>query len=375
MTDQIQAPIHSQRAHGLISASKFERVETCPGSVTLFGGIPERESVYAAEGTAAHEALDHFLHTGEWPDDISDSQRMVLEHVVDWLKRYSEGGTLYSEVSLSHPLASWATGTTDVVIQWPNWLVIFDLKYGAGVDVDAVENKQLAFYANLVDPHGFYDGNTLFVICQPRMGWFKSWRPPQGWQAQFRQSLVHTIHRVTSGDTTLAESDKGCRWCPGLLVCPIKTGRIRKFALMSVMNQNVAGLTDDELAKLYEEALVAKAMISKVEAEAKARVQIGKLPGFVMAQGQGRRAWAYDEQVVIAALTAKGKDPAIFYDQTLVSPAEAESRLGPEGKRIVAPLVNRGPAQSFSIERVGTSKPLIDPHAAEAALLSSFGVS
>ncbi len=48
-------------AHARLSPSAAERWMTCPGSVKLSEAIQDRESQYAAEGTAAHELAEHIL--------------------------------------------------------------------------------------------------------------------------------------------------------------------------------------------------------------------------------------------------------------------------------------------------------------------------
>jgi len=56
---------HKERAHAKLSASGASRWATCPGSVQMEDGIPDKESIYAQEGTLAHEMselkLKHYL--------------------------------------------------------------------------------------------------------------------------------------------------------------------------------------------------------------------------------------------------------------------------------------------------------------------------
>ena len=56
---------HKERAHAKLSACGASRWATCPGSVQMEDGIPDSESVYAKEGTLAHELselkLKHYL--------------------------------------------------------------------------------------------------------------------------------------------------------------------------------------------------------------------------------------------------------------------------------------------------------------------------
>jgi hypothetical protein len=367
-------PDHSQRVHGLISASKFERVEACPGSVTRYGKLEDRESEWAAEGTAAHEAIDHKLKTGEWPSDISQDLQVTLGYVVEWVLQNSKGGLLFSEVGLSHPIASWVTGTTDIIIQFSDRLVVFDFKFGAGVEVVAEENSQLGFYAALIDPHGYYDGRTTFVICQPRWGWFKPWNPSPTWSQQLRDRILATIAKVVAGDTTLKETDKGCRWCPAKLVCDLKQDRLRAVTLDAAFGSDkIFGLTDQQLADLYTRVAALDPFIKAVTNEARARAKAGRLPGYKATQGLGNRSWAFDEKVTAERLAASGAPVESLYEKSLVSPAKAEQLLGPSGKSLVAQLVTRSPSGNVTIVPESSPLPRADLNLTAADAFRLFG--
>lgn len=365
---------HSQRVHGLISASKFDRVEICPGSVTRYGKLQDRESEWAAEGTEAHEAIDHKLNTGKWPEGTSKELQVTLGYVVEWILQNSRGGNLYSEVGLCHPQASWVTGTTDVIIQFADKLVVFDFKFGAGVEVVAEENSQLGFYAALIDPHGYYDGRTTFVICQPRWGWFKTWNPSASWSQQMRARILATIQKVVAGDTTLTETDKGCRWCPAKLVCDLKQERLKAVTLDAAFGEtNILGMSDAQLAELYKRVVAIDPFVKAVLNEAKARAKAGKLPGFKVTQGLGNRQWSFDDKTTAEKLTANGVPVEDLYEQSLVSPAKAEQLLGPKGKSIVAQLVTRSPSGTLTIVPESSPLPQADSFLTAADAQRLFG--
>jgi len=48
-------------AHAKLSPSAAERWMTCPGSVPLSIGMPDKTSAYAEEGTQAHELAERML--------------------------------------------------------------------------------------------------------------------------------------------------------------------------------------------------------------------------------------------------------------------------------------------------------------------------
>src|SRR3982750_206581 len=52
---------NGERAHSKYSASGSERWFACPASVKLSEGLPDKTSVWAAEGTRAHAVLEKIM--------------------------------------------------------------------------------------------------------------------------------------------------------------------------------------------------------------------------------------------------------------------------------------------------------------------------
>jgi hypothetical protein len=139
---------------------------TCPGSVALCEGLEDKSSSYAAEGTAAHEMAETILRgdlshaeaqglIGQRADNGVAFTEAMLLNVLKYTDQMhqlveSSGGTLHVEQKL--PIGQWtqetgAHGTSDVVIVAGDELIVADLKFGMGVEVSAVDNKQLMLYA------------------------------------------------------------------------------------------------------------------------------------------------------------------------------------------------------------------------------------
>lgn len=60
---------HTARKHATLAPSAAHRWMVCPGSIVLEQGFPNTTSVYAAEGTAAHELASWCLANDEQPED------------------------------------------------------------------------------------------------------------------------------------------------------------------------------------------------------------------------------------------------------------------------------------------------------------------
>lgn len=151
-------------AHAILSPSSSKRWMTCPGSVALAANIKDESSSYAEEGTCAHWVAENILRgtfseseavgrkcpengVEVTPDMVRDVMRYVTQ-VRDIVA--ATGGTLYLEQKL--PIGQWtgevgAKGTADAVIDAGDELIVIDLKFGRGVEVEAEENSQLMLYA------------------------------------------------------------------------------------------------------------------------------------------------------------------------------------------------------------------------------------
>lgn len=166
--------------HARLSPSGAHRWMACPGSVVLEAAFPDKGSVYADEGTAAHMLAAWCLADRLDPDGyigevirVGERQfpvtKAMAEHVADYVKLVrdlSAGKQLLVErkVPIGHLTGeSGATGTSDAVIvdAANRTLVVADLKYGMGVKVDAIGNHQLQMYAL-----GAYEAYSLLADFQ-----------------------------------------------------------------------------------------------------------------------------------------------------------------------------------------------------------------
>ena len=148
--------------HARLSPSAASRWMTCPGSVALSDDIKDAGSEHAAEGTAAHEMAERILKGADGKSLIGLKAENGLTFTADMLTdvlRYvalvqdmvaSTSGTLLVEqrLDISHLTCEKdAKGTSDCVILAGDTLIVGDLKFGRGVQVDAEDNHQLMIYA------------------------------------------------------------------------------------------------------------------------------------------------------------------------------------------------------------------------------------
>jgi len=224
-------------AHAKLGPSGADRWMTCTASVELLdelsrtGVIAEdRTSVYAAEGTVAHEVRELCLDLGLDPFEfvgltfnadgmdfeITDEMADHLVTGLDWVREQSDDFDVEIRVNLDRWLpGQFGTMDTGWINPSQSVLGVSDHKYGAGVPVDAENNRQMRLYAL-----GFWDfkgqpkvENVLMNIDQPRAGGMKFWEIPLSDLLAFGDEVSEVYAAIQSGNTNFEPSEKACKWC------------------------------------------------------------------------------------------------------------------------------------------------------------------
>ena len=161
------------QVHSPLGGSIAHRWINCPGSVAACRGIEDRESVYAAEGTAAHTLAALCLDQGQDADyfagqfvnahglcgeadgaksfvindDMIEAVQVYLDEVNKLIDIDNE-----CEVEVRFDLTDVHEdmyGTADISIYKPaaKHLITIDYKHGRGVPVEVKDNNQGLFYA------------------------------------------------------------------------------------------------------------------------------------------------------------------------------------------------------------------------------------
>jgi hypothetical protein len=220
--------------HARLSASAAERWMNCPGSAREIVFYPRSTSAQAAEGTYAHELAAECLTEGDdagqylgradkvdGHDVVCDAE--MVEGVNFYLEtirsRETEEDFAYIEMPLLEALAKLHPdlgGTADYVrcrTSTANILVM-DFKYGAGVLVNAVENKQAKVYALGALLATDFPAKTITVgICQPRIehpeGRYREWTFEAREIVEFAAELVAAAEAANDPNAPLVPG----YWC------------------------------------------------------------------------------------------------------------------------------------------------------------------
>ena len=376
--------------HAELSPSSAERWMHCPGSVVLSRGLPNTNSDFSDEGTAAHylasvcltldtnaaEYLGREIYVGEWGEAFSihteKTPRYKLtvgtdfaEHVQSYLDYVRgivnlTGGVLHVEQRLSLENITGeedAGGTSDAVIITDDELIVVDLKFGKGVKVEAEGNPQLGIYGlAAMDKYEIIHDFKLVrkVIHQPRLGHVSEEVQTLDQMSDFRggvndsvinvRAATHSYEEgglITEGwfDSYLKPSEDACRWCKAKATCPKLSAYIEElvgadFEDLTEEATDVKGLDPEELSLRLKSVGLVEGWCKAVRAGVESLLLLGTpVPDFKLVQGRkGNKSWD-DEQAAEAALKAMRLKVDEMYNMKLATPTAIEKVLKDSPKR------------------------------------------
>lgn len=231
---------HSERAHSILGASSASRWMNCPPSVALSEGFENKSSSFAAEGTCSHELGEIAIKEGKPCTEYIGQEFegwTVTEEMADFTQLYVDyvnERALGKELSLEERISlefidPRMFGTNDaVVFEEYGELEVIDLKYGKGIEVEAVGNKQLLYYALGAARGGCYTSIRMTIV-QPRVpNPIKSWViTPEELEA-FADELREAVERVDSNGTDFKVGSH-CHFCLAKAVCPAQKAKAQEI--------------------------------------------------------------------------------------------------------------------------------------------------
>lgn len=362
-----------EREHAMLSASSAHRWLHCPPSARLEDQIQDAPGAAAEEGTAAHALAEHKLRralkqrstrpTSPYEDDAmgdyTDAYVSFVLEKYEAAKKLSPDAEILIEQRLDfHHLVPGGFGTGDCIIIADGHLTIIDLKYGAGVLVDARDNPQMQLYAlgALAQFDMLYDIDTVeMVIYQPRRDNISDWSLTAAELTSWGDSTVKPAAELAAaGQGEMRAGD----WCG---FCKLKhTCRARAQANLEIAQwefEAPAQLTDDEIADALALIPQAKKWMNDLEHYANTKaIDEGKhWRGFKLVAGRSIRKYVDPDKVADAAQAAGYSD---IYDRKLIGITAMEKLMGkqtfndvlgalvhkPEGKPTLVPESDRRPA-------------------------------
>ena len=297
---------HGERDHALLSPSSSKRWLNCPPSARLAESVESKSSVYADEGTLAHEIAQNAL---EWwdrglyypevdempvPDDLEKSPYFsedMVRHVksyVDFvvneyyfMQKRGEGGHVVGYWEATFDLSKYipeSFGSSDATLISPTVMHVIDLKYGAGVKVSAQNNTQLMIYAlgmlNTV-PEGRIKEVRMSIV-QPRLDHYDTFTMSANDLLVWGEKVLKPKAKIAwegGGEQKIGDH---CQFCPLKAQC-----RAQYDAITSDFEEECEPMlmTDEEIVE----------MIGKID---QYRSWISSFDQFVYREAMNGKKWA-----------------------------------------------------------------------------------
>jgi hypothetical protein len=314
----------------------------CPASLKLSEDIPQPPtSSYAQEGTALHMIMEQI--TGE-----------PVPKVEDWVGAVINGIEITTEIFVERILPAWEAteeafkrldisdyllearvkytpiedsfGTCDILAKGRDDLVVvMDYKFGRGVMVSPVENRQLMYYAMAAmhDPAykdfwtGEADQPVVLGIIQPGAEHtLRTWECTAGDLIAFDINLRQSMYIAVEGGSEPQMGD-WCRWCRAAPVCPAKleaAGAINRLKKEHLNDLSVALELVDQLTP----------WIDQVKKMGKDQIKRGDdIHGWKLVVYQQRQKWANQQKIQqFVSNSRSGINKDEYLSTKFASPAE-----------------------------------------------------
>lgn len=377
---------HSERAHAKLSASGSSRWMACTPSAALESDKPDTSSVFAEEGTAAHELSEIFLlheigeiskrartlrlnkfkkaneHYSPAMEDYVQSYVDVVMERVNEARASTPDALVMIEQRLD--FSEWVPegfGTGDVLILADGQLEVVDLKYGKGVPVDAENNSQMRLYGL-----GAYDRYSMLydidrvrmTIVQPRLDSISS-------ETLSADELLAWGEDEVKPKAEMAWNGEGefvpgghCRFCKVASTCRARAEENLKMAEYDFADPPT--LSHEEIAEILAKVDELQKWAKDIADYAleQAEKHGAKFDGWKLVEGRSNRRYTDPKMVVRRLITQEDYDPAVVYKPREIKPITAlEKDLGkkifselleglvekPPGKPTLVPLTDKRP--------------------------------
>ena len=367
-------------AHSTYSASGAHRWMNCPPSAQLEQQFPNETSVYADEGTSAHDLGEHKLKkslkmrstkpTSPYhSDEMDEMTDLYVEYCLDLIEKAKENCQdlqilIEQKLDFSDYVPE-GFGTGDLVVVGCGTLHVVDFKYGRGVVVSAEQNPQMMLYAlgalSLFEM--LYDIEKIsMTIVQPRVDNFSTYDISMDklliWA---KEELKPKALLASTGGGEFCAGDH-CRFCRARNQCRARA--VKNLELLKYEFQDPALLTDDEISEIIGLAEELSKWASDIYTYATAlAINEGRQwDGFKLVEGRTRRKYT-DEDAV--AETAKAAGYTDIFKQSLISITEMEKLMGKKKFRDLLGNLVEKPAGKLTLVSDIDKRESVDPIHAE----------
>jgi len=364
--------------HAKLSASGSPGWLGCPGSVSAQEQYPDTgSSIYALEGTRAHELADKCLKTNKeavsfvgkkiMGEKIEKDMARYVQQYLDYVSSHESTTTdLYTEerVDFSN-IVPGGFGTLDAAVVDSDTGIchIFDLKYGRGVQVYSKDNTQAQLYClGMLNEYGWLGVITRFRIhiVQPRKVTPDPWDISVEDLEKFGQYATQQANIALAPGAPRVPGEKQCQWCRAKGDCE----QLASFVEETISAEfddlddvTVPGISDARKKAIIDNKKFIEDFLNAVEDSVFSdMLNGGEFEGYKLVEGRSNRQWTEDAEAVLkSALKSKA------YNTKLIGIGAAEKLLGkdeleaithkPEGKPTLARDSDRRVAISTDVTK------------------------
>lgn len=353
--------------HAILSASGASRWLACPPSARLEQNYPNSTSDFAREGTLAHELGEltlqkelklistrkynsefkkievNELFTKDMPDYVDIYVDTCMEKVAE-----AKAKTPDAVISLEQRLnfSRWVPegfGTGDMVVIADGTIEIIDLKYGKGVPVSAIGNKQMRLYAlgAIAEYEFLYDiENVKMTIIQPRLDSISTDEiKAEDLLKWAEEELKPKAELAFKGEGEFCAGDH-CGFCRAKAVCKARADKNLELAKYEFKESTL--LEKEEIADILGRVKEFTKWAKDVQDYALQEALNGaEFPGWKVVEGRANRKYT-DEARIGEILIGQGFLEDIIYTKKLTGITEMESALGKkEVNRLIGDYIEK----------------------------------
>lgn len=337
--------------HALLSASSAYRWLKCPPSVMMTKDLPDKTSIYADEGSAAHEVAEYKVrwYLGEndliMPsvgnfdfDEIDRHTDNYANYVVDRIetvrKSCPDAAVLVEQRLDFSNYVKDGFGTGDIMIIADDVIQVIDFKYGKGVQVSAEDNPQMKLYAlgalNLYDY--LYSIKTVrMAIVQPRLSNISEWEISVDALLEWAENTLKPTAELAAKGEGEFNAGEHCRFCKLRATCRERSSYMMELAKYEFAEP--AELSDGEIEEVLQKASELSRWANDIFAYAQAKtINEGReWKGFKIVEGRSQRKYA-DEKKVADICRNNGYQMSQLFKSSLIGITDMEKLLGGKKK-------------------------------------------
>ena len=361
--------------HALLSASGAHRWLHCTGSPLLEKDFPDSTSVYAQEGTLAHELCELKLmaYTGEitkrkltsmktrlmkselWQPEMDSTSEAYLDYIKDITMSYTVKPVILTEkkVDFSQYVPE-GFGTADCLVLAGDTLHVVDYKHGKGVVVDADHNPQMMLYAlgAMSELSLLYRFKFVHMtIVQPRVSNISEFTMTADELIEWGETIVKPKAEAAMSGKGEFDAGDWCRFCRAKQQC--KTRYESNDSLYPELSErhDPRLITLDELGRYLKRGKDMAAWLEDMKEYALSESLAGaEVPGWKAVEGRGSRVFT-DTDEAVDTLIKNGIDESVLYERRVLTLAQMEKAVGKKAfGELVGDLVVKNPGKPTLVE-------------------------